>query len=144
LSLVLHSGPEQELVEYIGPNPEYVDFAIEMTSGTVANLKTPVMQRIAAVWRGEGSFGDRMLATLAAAEKEMPGLWLAIIRAPSDHMAFEAHCYREHFARLRAEIAVTDSEAIREAKTRSMNRQHSDYWNERFAPFRFPTPLPDA
>ncbi|QJE95983.1 hypothetical protein [Luteolibacter luteus] len=138
MSIELHSGPEVSQVEYTGPNPEYLAFAFEMTAGVVADLKTPVMQRIAAVWRGEGSYAERTMATMRAAEAETTGLWLAIVSAPAEKMTYEQQRYREHFEHLERDIAITESEMIREAKERSRSRQFSEYWDQQLSPFRFP------
>ena len=145
MSVALHCGPQAEDFEPRGPNPEYLAFALEMIHGDVADLQTPVMQRIAAVWRGDGSFEERMMATLQAARAEGGNeLWLAITSAPADYLAYRDWCYREHFREMQCTIATIESDTIREAREVSMKRQLSDYWENRLRPYRISETQPEA
>ncbi|MCW1915978.1 hypothetical protein OJ996_20490 [Luteolibacter sp. GHJ8] len=114
-----------------GPNPEYLAFALEMSLGAPADLFTPVMQRIAAVWRGPWSgataFEDRLFATMRAAESECPGLWLAITQSVVEQLDYQDALYRRHFSRAVGEVEALDSETLRTARRRTLARQIHAY-----------------
>ncbi|MCW1913707.1 hypothetical protein OJ996_08985 [Luteolibacter sp. GHJ8] len=127
----LHARPEVEAAMLRGPNPEYLAFALEMGLGAPADLSTPVMQRIAAVWRGPWAgataFEDRFFATMRAAEAECPGLWLEIIGAPAQQMNYEKILYERHFAGELAAIEQCSSAGVRAARRKQYAAALHDY-----------------
>lgn len=122
----LPAAPEVSHLPQIagGVNPEYLDFALEMIGLGTADLKTPVMQRIAQVWRGAGSWEQRTLATMEAANTESPGLWRAITSAPSERIAVQEMWYAQHVEETRQEIAECTSPRIAAGRENQMAEQH--------------------
>lgn len=137
MSIALHSGPETGEADSLRPpHPELVHLCREIQGGPRAELTLRPLIAIAEAWRALGTFEEKMMAAIAAANAQGPEVWHSIVSAVCEQQDYEDLCYKCHFTRLREEIAATDSEAIREARTRSMNRQHKEYWDERFAPYR--------
>ncbi len=128
---MLHSGPEQE-TGWRPPNPEFVAFAYELTGSEPAELRSPVMQRIAAVWRGAGTFEERLLATMAAAEKEASGLMMDIVRSKLQQTEYEEHMAGLYFEELRDGIAKAPSEATRKIRTKHLASEIRAFFGRRF------------
>lgn len=128
MPVALQAHPE-DLLEPRPPNPEYLALCLELQGRPQDDyeLCTPVMLRIAAVWRGPGSWEERTLATMEAANREAPGLWVAITSAVVEYHAFQETRFRIHVEREQAAIAACTDSRIAEARRKRLERESIDY-----------------
>jgi len=133
--VALHEGPEEKY-EPRAPHPDLVALCHELRGGPAKPMTMPVTQRIAAVWRGPGTWEERYLGAMRQANAEGPTVWLDITSAVVKQQELEEFLHRKRAAELDHGIAHASTEAIQQARIRSKAREFRDYWRERLSPFR--------
>lgn len=125
MPVALQASPE-ELLEPRPPNREYVAFCLELQGRRPDDyeLETPVMKRLAAIWRGEGTWEERTIAVMEAANREAPGLWRAITSSLVEYHGWADLCARNHVEREQAEIEAGTNKSIAAARSKRL----ADQW----------------
>lgn len=81
------------------------------------------LQRVAAAWRGEGSFEERLLATLRAAQAEGPGVWESIINAREEQSRYDEEMFRRYIHELEVKAEESTSDAVRNMRLKFITEE---------------------
>lgn len=112
MSIALHAGPETEVDGWRPPHPELVHLCYELQGGPAVLLTILALQRVAAAWRGSGTFEERLLATLRAAQAEGPQVWFSIINAREEQTRYDEEMFRRYLIELQQKAEDSTSEGM--------------------------------
>ena len=133
LSIALHSGPEEKQINgHRRPHPDFVHFCYELQGGPAVPMSILALQRVAAVWRGEGSFEDRLLAAVAAAHAEGPGVWEQIYTARREQADYDREIFHRHIHELNVKAAEATSEGMQALRRKHIAEEIQYFCGGRF------------
>lgn len=133
LSLALHAGPEEEQIHgHRCPHPDLVHLCYELQGGPAVPVSMPALQRVAEAWRAPGSFEDRMMAAIRAAQAGGPHLWEQIIKARQEQEAYDYERFKLYRAELEKKAESATSEAMRAMRRRHIAEENRYFFGTRF------------
>ncbi|MEK7952806.1 hypothetical protein [Luteolibacter soli] len=101
------------------PHPDLLNLCYELQGGPAEPMTMPVTERIAAVWRGPGTWEVRFLATMRAAEAERVGLWEDITGAVVQMHAIEEFLRKKYSAEVMRRYSTISTMTIARKRLRS-------------------------
>lgn len=102
-----------EINGYRRPHPDFVHLCYELTGGPAVPLSILALRRVAAAWRGPGTFEERMLDTVRAAQAEGSGVWESIINAREEQDQYDEAMFKLYIAELERKAEGATSEPMR-------------------------------